>query len=174
MSYALYSPKLLVRDIENFSKENSNALITKENKLISILKRIANTIAKLIQVNIQLKQASKVLRAGIKRDYNIFMQSEHREKEDMLIKWERLARTLKEHSTKMPPKSTFLSRGIVNKSVYIVETVNHFVDDLRNVLYPNADTPLSQEYLKELSEKFKHLPQDVLDDITSQEYSECV
>ncbi|WP_183575138.1 hypothetical protein HDF18_14360 [Mucilaginibacter sp. X5P1] len=174
MSYALNSPKLLVRDIENFSKENSIAQNSNENKFIFILKLIGNTIAKIIHMNIQLNQSLKILRVSIKNDYQKFSHSEHREKEDILIKWERLSHKLNDRAKKIPSKSSVFTKGIRDKSLYIVAVTNQFVGDMHSDLYPNMATPLSQEYLKELEKRFSHLPNDVLNDLRSEEYSECL
>jgi len=50
----------------------------------------------------------------------------------------------------------------------------NFENRLKTELDNYVNITLSQEYLKELHAKFSHLPKEMLDDMHSDKYSECV
>ncbi len=173
MLATLNNERLLLRDIKNFSQEKS-MVQNNRNFQKTLLFKAIDLLAKIAIVNIELYRALNNLNTQIKNDYNYFLKADHETKENLLIKWEKLIRVLNAHSKNKPANTSFLTSGIVNKTTKIIEKVNTFSEQMKTQLYPDINKEYSQEYLKEASEKFKHLPQDVLDDLTSDEYLEYV
>jgi len=175
MFLALNNQKLLVRDIQNFSKENPVRHKKPERSFFSLLKSVAKSLMQIVTVSFQLKLALKLINTSMKNDYKKFSVASDREKEDILIKWEGLGITLNKHSGDLPATgSSIFTKGIVRKSNEIVNTVNDFIDNLKGELYPNINQPLSQEYLQRLSKKFGHLPKEMLEDLISDEQMETI
>jgi len=173
MLATLNNERLLLRDIKNFSQKKS-MVQNNRNFQKTLLFKAIDLLAKIAIVNIELYRALNNLNTQIKNDYNYFLKADHETKENLLIKWEKLIRVLNAHSKNKPANTSFLTSGIVNKTTKIIEKVNTFSEQMKTQLYPDINKEYSQEYLKEASEKFKHLPQDVLDDLTSDEYLEYV
>jgi hypothetical protein len=173
MLATLNNERLLLRDIKKFSQEKS-MVQNNRNFQKTLLFKAIDLLAKIAIVNIELYRALNNLNTQIKNDYNYFLKADHETKENLLIKWEKLIRVLNAHSKNKPANTSFLTSGIVNKTTKIIEKVNTFSEQMKTQLYPDINKEYSQEYLKEASEKFKHLPQDVLDDLTSDEYLEYV
>jgi len=173
MLATLNNERLLLRDIKNFSQQKS-MVQNNRNFQKTLLFKAIDLLAKIAIVNIELYRALNNLNTQIKNDYNYFLKADHETKENLLIKWEKLIRVLNAHSKNKPANTSFLTSGIVNKTTKIIEKVNTFSEQMKTQLYPDINKEYSQEYLKEASEKFKHLPQDVLDDLTSDEYLEYV
>lgn len=173
MLATLNNERLLLRDIKNFSQEKS-MVQNNRNFQKTLLFKTIDLLAKIAIVNIELYRALNNLNTQIKNDYNYFLKADHETKENLLIKWEKLIRVLNAHSKNKPANTSFLTSVIVNKTTKIIEKVNTFSEQMKTQLYPDINKEYSQEYLKEASEKFKHLPQDVLDDLTSDEYLEYV
>lgn len=177
MLLRLNSEKLLLRDIRNFSHENSHAIKNSnksENRLSGLFLNLAKGLGKAAILNFQLSGALRDVKNKIKADHKEFKKSDFRAKEDLLIKWEKLARIIKTHSNNNLKSTFFLIRGISTKTEKIKCEINNFIELLKSELYPNTNNALSQDHLTNLAEKFKHLPQDVLEDLTSNEYTECI
>jgi hypothetical protein len=177
MLYSLNNQRLLARDIKNFSKGNAVRHKKKESKISNSLKSIAKSLknivkslARIVTVNLQLKAAIKIVNKSIKIDYRQFTATGEREKEDILIKWEGLGRTLNKHAAALPPVgSSIFTKGVARKSNEVIDTVNNFIDNLKDELYPNLNKPLSQDQMRVLAKKFEHLPKEMLEDLVSED-----
>ena len=173
MLYVLNRPKLLIRDIEKFSKDETNVI--KQNKKLASLKKISKFVffgipqvfIKILLLNLHLWLAIKKINGKFRNDYKEFLITDYRSKEDILIKWEQLSRTLHAHATNELEKASFISKGITDKSFRIIENVNSFIAQLKSALYPSVKKQRSRAEQEKHSAKFLHLPQDVLEDLAT-------
>lgn len=168
MSNAVMLSRRLLVDIQNVSNggDSSNR---KQNKFLKALSLFGELVSNMGEAQSKLNHAVSLLKSSIENDYKAFSTSKEREKEDILIKWEDLSRTLR--SRPLPPVQNlfdaFLTRRIRRKVDFIISSSERFVEKLKGELYPNLNRPLSQDQLKELAKKFEHLPKEMLEDLVS-------
>lgn len=174
MILALNNHRLLVMEIEEFSEGKDNVVNnvncndgSQKPTFLKSLWELLKSIGKIAQLNNSLRVAHKKVVYSIKKDSKLLTTlTDIRDKEDVYIKWERLSRQLNKHKSKRPERTTFLTKGVATKSFKIIDLVNNFVENLKAELYP-PKKPLSLAQQKKYVEKFKHLPQDVLEDLAA-------
>jgi hypothetical protein len=114
----------------------------------------------------------KSLEFQMTKEYEIFSKSDERGKEDIIIKWERVSKKVNTQMKSTPDYIPLSLKGTFSLLRKIVFRINEYTNELKEGFYGDLNKPLSQEYLKELSSKFSHLPKDVLDNLASDKYSE--
>ncbi|HEY8781981.1 MAG TPA: hypothetical protein VIM16_10225 [Mucilaginibacter sp.] len=109
---------------------------------------------------------------AIEKDYANFLQSEEREKEDIVLQWERIKKEASNIISSIPDASTENGNLTKKKVQNLLNIITDFEKKIKNELYGNIDRVYSQKELEEMASKYRDFPKEILEDRSSDKYSE--
>lgn len=115
-----------------------------------------------------------IIKSEIKRDYRIFLKGSSVRKDEIYAKWESIKDIIysKPNVLKKFENSTIRTKHGVNNVREALALSLSFEKKLQKEYNNFLNSTLSQEYLRDLASKFSHLPQEMIDDLIHDEYSE--
>ena len=110
------------------------------------------------------------------REHKKFIKGTLSERDEIYSRWQKIACAIQNNGAPFNnvDNSPVLLKSTLRNMIEVMSICVNFENQLKTELENYAHIALSQEYLKELSGRFKHLPQDMLEDLTSDKYSECL
>ena len=124
------------------------------------------------------KPAAKVsdlinrVEVAIEKDYANFLQSEEREKEDIVLQWGRIKKEASNSISLIPDASTENGNLTQKKVQNLLNIITDFEKKIKKELYGNIDRVYSQKELEEMASKYRDFPKEILEDRSSDKYSE--
>jgi|GEM_PF-5500406 len=112
------------------------------------------------------------IKIAIKKDYDLFLTSDDRGKEDIVIQWERIK---KEASAILSPDAdTCIENDNLTESKIknLLNIITKFEKKVKNELYGNTVRVYSQKELEEMASKYIDFPKEILENMSSDKYSE--
>jgi len=125
-------------------------------------------------INIVEEKASHLadtLKKAVKNDYNLFLKSDDRGKEDIIIQWERIKNEASKMILSKPFTGNENSNSTQGKIHNLFNAIVDFEQKLRNEFYTNPDRVYSQKELENMASKYSGFPDSILDDISSDKYA---
>jgi len=148
------------------SVSHTSSLLSEFEKELKVVER---------QNNLLEEKASKLtdtIKKAIKNDYDLFLKSDDRGKEDIIIQWERIKKEISDMILPSRPTDAENGNFLPRKIHGLLDVTIDFENKIKYELYGNAERVYSQKELEELAAKFSHLPKEILDDLASDKYSE--
>lgn len=157
------------RSWDSKQKENTDFL----NAFIDALRITPSYLYKISSLYFKSYFLVKKTKRAIKRDYRRFLQADTAGKDAVFSKWENIMLEIQSNvQPVLDLHTTRLLKPTMNNIREYISICNNFGKKLHTEYKDDLNLTQSQEYLKGLASKFSHLPQDILDDLASDKYSE--
>jgi hypothetical protein len=144
--------------------------------LWSFVKFIPHYCIRSFQLAIRSSSLNLLTKLIIAKDHRKFLKGTLAERDEIYSRWQKIAEAIQHNGAIFNDidNSPMLLKPTLRNMLELMSLCLNFENRLKTELDNYVNITLSQEYLKELHAKFSHLPKEMLDDMHSDKYSECV